>query len=100
MKNFKITINAKNGYHIKNGKRATFDSDTGELIGHRKLLFLYDGDELVMKAFPMSFEEFLDNMENNEMFGYLEVFRITNGDKFIYARDEEIDEDYLIQIRF
>ena len=92
MKNYKITIKAKTGYHVKSFV------DTQLKYKGRKIRFLYDGDQAIMSAFDMSYEDFLDNLEENEMFGYLEVFKTMKGNKFIYARDNEIDEDYLIKI--
>ena len=93
MKNFKVTINAKNGYRV----RKYFVDKEGRKVDER-MRFLYDGDNLVMEAYTMSYEDFLDNMEDNEEFGYLEVFETIHGNKYIYARDEEADEDYLIKV--
>jgi len=89
MKNYKITLKAKDGYKVSLGHEKTT---------LRPMRLLRDGTNIVMCAYDMSYEDFLENMEDNEMFGYLEVFKTIKGNKFIYARDNEIDEDYLIKV--
>lgn len=82
----KDTINAKEGYRVRKVKT---DSS---------LRVLTDGKEIVMVARIMTYSEFLDELEENECFGVCEVFHTVKGNKFLYARDEEGDDDYLIKI--
>ena len=82
----KDTINAKDGYRVRKVKT---DSS---------LRVLTDGKEIVMVARIMTYSEFMDELEENECFGVCEVFHTVKGNKFIYARDEEGDDDYLIKI--
>ena len=89
MKNYKITIKAKEGYNVRTGH------ESGSM---REIKRLRDGNEIIMDAYAMTYEDFLDNMEDNEMFTHLETFKTIKGNKFIYARDNEINEDYLIKI--
>jgi len=89
MKNYKITLKAKDGFKVSLGhERTTL----------RPMRLLRDGTNIVMCAYDMSYKDFLENLEDNEMFGYYEVFKTIKGNKFIYARDNEIDEDYLIKV--
>ena len=62
------------------------------------LRVLTDGKEIVMVAHIMTYSEFMDELEENECFGVCEVFHTVKGNKFLYARDEEGDDDYLIKI--
>ena len=82
----KDTINAKEGYRVRKVKT---DSS---------LRVLTDGKEIVMVAHIMTYSEFMDELEENECFGVCEVFHTVKGNKFLYARDEEGDDDYLIKI--
>ena len=82
----KDTINAKEGYRVRKVKT---DSS---------LRVLTDGKEIVMVARIMTYSEFMDELEENECFGVCEVFHTVKGNKFLYARDEEGDDDYLIKI--
>ena len=82
----KDTINAKEGYRVHKVKT---DSS---------LRVLRDGEEIVMVARIMTYSEFMDELEENECFGVCEVFHTVKGNKFLYARDEEGDDDYLIKI--
>ena len=82
----KDTINAKEGYRVRKVKT---DSS---------LRVLRDGEEIVMVARIMTYSEFMDELEENECFGVCEVFHTVKGNKYMYARDEEGDEDYLIKI--
>lgn len=69
----KDTIKAKHEYIVK---RAT------DKIEGTEFRILYDGDEFVMAAYAMS----------------REVFTTRTGKQFVYARDEELDADYLINV--
>lgn len=86
----KDTIKAKVGYTVKNNYH---DKRTGE-----KVWVLFDGDEMIMAAHIMSLEDHIENMKGNECYHICEEFHTVKGNKFIYSRDEEIDEDYLIKI--
>ena len=89
MKSWKIhedTIKAKEGYRVHKVKT---DSS---------LRVLRDGEEIVMVARIMTYSEFMDELDENECFGVCEVFHTVKGNKFLYARDEEGDDDYLIKI--
>lgn len=79
------TIKAEVGYRVSRNKE---DND---------LRLLRDGNDPIMIAIIMDYETFLENLFENEAFGVCEVFTTTKGNKFLYARDEEADEDYLIK---
>ena len=59
---------------------------------------LYDGDEFVMAAYIMSREDHFANIEGNECYHVCEVFTTRTGKQFVYARDEELDADYLVKV--
>lgn len=83
------TIKAKNEYKVL---RAT------DKIEGNEFRILYDGDEFIMAAHPLTRKEHYYNIEDNECYHICEVFTTRTGKQFIYARDEEIDADYLINI--
>ena len=85
----KNTIKAKHEYIVKHA--------AGKIEGSEFRL-LYDGDEFVMAAYVMSREDHFANIEGNECYHVCEVFTTRTGKQFIYARDEELDEDYLIKL--
>lgn len=85
----KDTIKAKAEYKVL---RAT------DKIEGNEFRLLYDGDEFVMAGYPLTREEHYLNLEENESYHICEVFTTRTGKQFIYARDEEIDADYLINI--
>ena len=82
----KDTIKANKGYLVHKVKT---DSS---------LRVLTDGKEIVMVARIMTYSEFMNELEENECFGVCEVFHTVKGNKFLYARDEEGDDNYLIKI--
>lgn len=62
----------------------------------KQFYHLYDGENSVMLAEALTVREHLENMAENEMYHELEIFTTRRGARFIYARDEETDTDYLI----
>lgn len=85
------TIKARNEYIV----RVCTDKKTGERTDVRAL---YDGDELVMFAKRVCAGDFIENALENECFELCETFTTRNGGRYIYWRDNEIDEDYLTRI--
>ena len=83
------TIMAKNGYRIYNGR----DKRDGRLMR-----LLKDGENDIMIAYDMTIDEHNINMRENECYHICEIFTTIRGNRFIYARDEESDEDYLIKV--
>ena len=82
----KDTINAKRGYRVRKVK----NDDS--------LRILADGDVIIMVARIMTYGELMDELDGNECFHVCEVFHTVKGNKFLYARDEEGDDDYLIKL--
>ena len=83
------TITAKVGYRIRHCKENGTD---------RPVLHLYDGDEPILRAYPMTPREYEKEMECNEAFTFFERFTTEKGNRFIYACDMETGEDYLVKI--
>ena len=84
------SIKAKHEYIVK---RANVK------IEGRELLVLYDGEEFIMMAYAITPEEPFASMEDNEYYFHAcEVFTARTGKQFVYARDEKLDADYLINV--
>ena len=62
------------------------------------LRILRDGEVIIMVAHIMTYAELMSELEGNECFRVCEVFYTVKGNKFVYARDEEGDVDYIIKI--
>lgn len=86
---FKTTIKAKVEYIVKkaHGKRDGKD-----------YRLLFDGNEMIMAAYPLSLNDHYYHIENNESYHVLERFVTRSGANFIYSRDEELDADYLVKV--
>lgn len=85
----KITIKAKTGYRV----RKCTHRETGETWAK-----LFDGEDLIMIAKFISKAELQNETRDNEAFHICEVFLTAKGNKFVYARDEEVDEDFLCKV--
>lgn len=85
------TIKARKGYVVK----VCRDKKTGE---GTKVRAVYDGDALVMFATRLTAGDFIENVLENECFELCEVFTTESGLRYIYWRDNELDEDYLTLI--
>lgn len=83
------TIKAKDGYHIVKVKNII----TGE-EGWR----IDDGGTPLFVAQKRSYEDYLYEKDDNEMFNLCEIFTTVKGNQFIYWRDEEIDADYITKV--
>lgn len=83
------TIKAKVEYIVKKAR----DKRDG-----KEYRILFDGDEFVMTAYVMSRDDHFANIEYNECYHVCEVFTTRTGKQFIYARDEELDADYLVKV--
>ena len=83
----KDTIIAKEGYKIRFSKNKL-----------KNVIYLFDGENLIMIAEVMELNEFEYELLENECFGVCEVFTTLKGDKYIYCRDEEADIDYLVKV--
>lgn len=98
MKKFKFeeTIKAKESYRIFKIKNITADQLPLTVTDLHDLILL-DGSTFVMGAQFRSFEDFIYECVNgnNEAAGLCEMFITKKGNKFIYWRDYEADEDYL-----
>lgn len=85
----KDTIKAKDGYHVRK-VRSIITGAEGYLID--------DGDNPLFLAQKRSYNEYQDEMRDNECFSQCEVFTTVKGNQFIYWRDEEIDVDYITKV--
>lgn len=83
------TIKAKTGFHVCRGTLR----HTGE-----KVRGVYDGNDLLFAGKEISKKDMQDELRENEMFHICEIFTTVKGNRFIYARDEEIDQDYIIKV--
>lgn len=102
---FKETIKAGNGYRVFNTHTLLEKTKDNNLGFHDLVLMqttdftdvvLLDGGQFVMAAQLKSFEEFkADCLEGNEGFTLLEMFVTRKGNKYIYWKDDETDEDFL-----
>ena len=85
----KNTITAKTGYRVRWATNTT----TGE-----KFALVYDGEEKIMCAVACSMAELTAELQDNECFHICEVFTTMKGNQFIYARDEEMDVDFVAKV--
>ena len=85
----KTTIKAKNGYTVKK----IVNRETGEIKR-----ILRDGDDIILIADIASFEQYKDDIENNEGFMFCECFETVKGTKYIHYCDTEDDIDYLVRL--
>lgn len=83
------TIKAKYGFRVVR----TQNIDTGE-EGYR----IYDGPNPLFEAQKRSYNYYIVEERNNEMFRRCEVFTTVKGNKFIYWRDDESDSNYITKI--
>lgn len=87
----KDTIKAINGYRVLICK----DKENGE---HSTKRAVYDGTMFVMFAERKGAGDFIDNALENECFELCEVFTTERGGRYVYWRDNELDEDYITRI--
>ena len=59
---------------------------------------LFVGTEPLFKGKIMSFNDFKEEYEDNECMKLYEIFKTKKDNKFIYACDIEINQDYLIKV--
>lgn len=86
----KDTIEATNGgYYVRHAT---------ELETGRRVLHLYDGDQPLLRAYPMTPDDYEEEMECNESFAFYERFTTKKGNRFIYCGDFETGVDYLVKI--
>lgn len=80
------TIKAQYGYHVRTytGKR------TGKLVA-----VVSDGDVEKLRAWFVSFNDYLDEMSGNECFEQYEVFTDVNGVQYVYFGDYETLDQYI-----
>lgn len=57
-----------------------------------------DGITPLFVAHKRTYEDYLDEKINSEMFRFCEVFTTVKGNQYIYWRDDEIDADYITKI--
>lgn len=81
----KDTIKAKTGYIVRQY------SKTGNV-------YLFDGDNPIMKVELASENDYKDNKEWNECFKFCEKFTTKKGNEYLYWQDTETGIDYLTKI--
>ena len=91
----KTTIKARHGYTVRSG----YISESGTFDGTERLARKWrDGDETILIAYDKTYNDHMDELEQNECYNVCEIFKTIKGNTFIWARDEEINEDYLIKV--
>lgn len=83
------TIKAKDGYRVVKCRN---------IVTREECYRIDDGCEPLFVAQNRSYEDYLDEKEQNECFNQCEVFTTVKGNQFIYWRDEEIDADYITKV--
>ena len=94
----KTTIKAKVGYRVR---RIVFqDPNSENVMLFKNPCVLRDGDDLVMMAEMRSTADYDREVVcgENEAAHFCECFITVRGNKFIYWRDEETDEDFLTKV--
>ena len=89
MKHFKDTIKAKQGYYVK---KCTKNGEPTPYIA------ILDGEDLIFIAEQMDKTIFYAERDDNETFNLMEIFTTVKGNRFVYWRDEELDEDYITKL--
>lgn len=88
------TITAKVGYTVGYTVKNNYhDIRTGQ-----KVRVLFDGDVMIMGGHIKTMQDHIKEMEQNECYHVCEIFTTIKGNQFIYTRDEELDEDYLVKV--
>lgn len=88
------TIRAKYAYRV-----VRLNNKLSSAPYQETLYRIDDGIHRLLLVHKRSIEDFRDERENNEMFKFCEVFTTSKGNQYIYWRDEEIDADYITQIK-
>ena len=83
------TIKAKEGYRVVKVRNIVTQEE-----GYR----IDDGCEPLFVAQKRSYEDYLYEKDDNEMFNLCEIFTTLKGNQYIYWRDEEIDADYITKV--
>ena len=86
----KDTIKATYGYRVVKAR----NTDTGD-----EVYIICDGCYKLFIAHKRSYDDYKDEERNNEMFMFCEVFTTIKGNQFIYWRDDEIDADYITNVK-
>lgn len=88
----KDTIKAKVGYRVYGVK----GDET------RKKRLLYDGEQRIMHATLLSWEEHLNKIKDDEGYSVLEIFTTVKGTQFLYTNSPDSDifggDDYLVKL--
>lgn len=88
----KDTIKAKQAFKVMTSKRwIAFSNNPNSRL-------VVDGDDVVMSAELISYDEHIDNIDGNEAYHVCEIFTTANGNQYIYSRDEEDDIDYIVKV--
>ena len=77
-------------------KKAT-NSNGEVLLGIYQIFEEEKKMRLVQCGLKMDYQDFRENMSDNECFSYIQSFTTISGNKFIVAYDSEIDEVYIIK---
>ena len=87
----KNTIQATTGYRIVSAKELKEKFGDGIRV-------LMDEDKPIMLCYVRSYQDYIDEKEQNECFCFCEVFTTQKGNQYIYWRDEEIDRDFITRV--
>lgn len=94
------TIRPKVGYRVRRIKQETISDSFINTFGYDVPVILFDGSDAIMVAGLRSLEAYTDECKNggDETARFCECFTTIKGNKFVYWRSEEFDEDFLTLI--
>ena len=96
----RVTIKPKVGYRVRRIKPETVSDSFVDSLGYDVPVILFDGSDVIMVAGLRSLEAYTDECKNggDETANFCECFTTIKGNKWVYWRSEEADEDYITLI--
>lgn len=96
----RVTIKAKVGYRVRRIKPEEVYDSFVDSLGYDVPVVLFDGSDVIMIAGLRSLQAYTDECKNggDETARFCECFTTIKGNKYVYWRSEEFDEDFLTLI--
>lgn len=93
----RVTIKPKVGYRVRRIKQEMISDSFIDTIGYDVPVILFDGSDVIMIAGLRSLEAYIDECKNggDETARFCECFTTIKGNKYVYWRSEEFDEDFI-----